>query len=91
MEVVGSSVVAYVSWDRGCWNRLRRARRRERVLTVEVVGSSVVAYVNWVRGGCYRLGRARNREMILYVGVVGSSVTACIACVVVTAAVVAER
>jgi hypothetical protein len=46
MEVFGSPVVAYVSCDRGCWNRLRRARLRESVLTVEVVGSSVVAIVS---------------------------------------------
>jgi hypothetical protein len=44
--------------------------------------------------GSWRLnsgGRARNREMILSVGVIGSSMAVCIACVVVTTAVVAER
>jgi hypothetical protein len=33
-----------------CWIRLRRARRREVVLTVEVVGSSVEACVAFVFG-----------------------------------------
>jgi hypothetical protein len=41
--VVGSSVVACVTWVRGGCNRLRRARIRERILSVGVVGSSVVA------------------------------------------------
>jgi hypothetical protein len=45
IEIVVSSVVACVSWVRGCCNRLRRARRRGMMLSVEVVGSSVVACV----------------------------------------------
>jgi hypothetical protein len=49
---------------------------------VEVVGSS---------GCCNRLRRARRREGILSLKVVGSFVAACIAFVVVTAAIVVER
>jgi hypothetical protein len=54
---------------------------------LEVVIPSVVACVTWVRGGCNRF----RREKILSVGVIASSVAAYITCVVVTAAVMAER
>jgi hypothetical protein len=80
----------YNTWG-WCGNRLRRARRRERVLTAVVLASSAVAYVTWVRDGCNLLRRARQREKILSLGVIGSSVAACIACVVVTATVAPER
>jgi hypothetical protein len=91
VEVVGSLVDACVTYDRWCWNRLLRARRLVKVLTVEVVGSSTVSCVPWVRGGCILLRSARQRENRLSMGVIGSSVTYCIECFVVTATVAPER
>jgi hypothetical protein len=45
-ELVGSSVCACVSCDRVCWDRLRRARRLEKVLPVVLVSSSAVSIVS---------------------------------------------
>jgi hypothetical protein len=74
VELVGSSVSAFVSCDRVCWNPLRRARRLEKVLPVVVVASSAVSCVTWDRGGCNLLRIARQREMRLSVGAIVSSV-----------------
>jgi hypothetical protein len=81
--MVGSSVGACVFWDRGCWNRLRRARKSREIIDCE---SGRVFF----RGGLCPLG-SRNREKILSVIVIGSFVAACIACVIVTAVIAAER
>jgi hypothetical protein len=43
MGVVGSSVVACVSWVRGVWNRARRARIWEMAFSNGLVGSSAVS------------------------------------------------
>jgi hypothetical protein len=45
VEVVGSPVVACVSCDRGGCSLLRRARQREKVLSVGVIGSSVASCI----------------------------------------------
>jgi hypothetical protein len=91
VEGVGSIVCACVSCDRGCWNRLQRARRLEKVLTVGEVGSSAVSCVTWDRGDSNLLRRVQKREKILSVGAIVSSVAVCVACVVVTATVAPER
>jgi hypothetical protein len=61
------------------------------VLAVGVVGSSAVSCVTWDRGGTNILRRARKREKILSVGAIVSSVAVSVACVFVTANVVAFK